>query len=90
VSDRANLQSEDAVYQAFGVSKLLDSAMAIKYKDTSTELGLTEQLYTARGSQSLGMQANVAKELGINLENYDDLFLNTLNRASFGKPNIFY
>jgi len=40
----------------FGVSssKVLDSSFFTEYTNTTTSLGLTDQLYTAAGSQSVG------------------------------------
>ena len=46
--------------KTYGVSpsSLLDDSISIVYENKTTALGLTTQLYTARGCQAQGMRGN--------------------------------
>ena len=40
---------------------MFDNNIEVAYQDKETDLGLTEQLYTARGVQGIGAHKNVTK-----------------------------
>ena len=67
---------------------MLDESMTYEYIDTTnTQLGATEQLYTARGSQGIGIWKGLAQKMGVDPSDYTDLYL-----TSFfgGGDNSFY
>ena len=47
----------------------------MKWNDPSIGLSVTEQLYTARGSQGIGTSQTTADMVGVNPKNYKDLLL---------------
>ena len=49
-------------------STLIDDNLMLDYYDKASGLGVTEQLYTARGSQGMGTSKAIST-LGINPEN---------------------
>lgn len=48
-------------------SSLFDNSIPKAYSDSEIALGLTEQLYTARGSQGFGTYKDISK-FGLDLE----------------------
>ena len=56
-------------------SSYFDDTLKMKWKDPSMGLSVTEQLYTARGSQGVGTSQAVADMVGVNPKNYKDLLL---------------
>ena len=47
----------------------------LDYYDKGTELGVTEQLYTARGSQGIGTYDRIEDLFGVNPEDYTELLM---------------
>ena len=50
ISQQSRMLAKDAVVVAVNPSSLVDDNLMLNYYDRDTELGMTEQLYTARGS----------------------------------------
>ena len=61
--------------QALSPSRLLDESLYLSYEDATYDLGVTEQLYTARGSQGVGISERQMKGAGANPAIYSDTFL---------------
>lgn len=59
---------------AVNPTSLVDDSLNISYQDPDTGLGLTEQLYTARGSQGMGTSDKII-DYGIYAEDFDSLVL---------------
>ncbi len=68
------MTSLSATVYAASPSSIFDESIAPKFDDSETDLGLTEQLYTARGSQGLGTKSLVYR-FGVDPENYKDTVL---------------
>ena len=50
ISQQSRMLANDAIVVAVNPSSLVDDNLMLNYYDQDTELGMTEQLYTARGS----------------------------------------
>ena len=50
ISQQSRMLSKKAKVVAVNPSSLVDDNLMLNYYDRDTELGMTEQLYTARGS----------------------------------------
>ena len=59
---------------AINPSTMIDESLMLNYNDRDTGLGVTEQLYTARGSQGLGTFDNI-DTYGVNPSNYHELVM---------------
>lgn len=56
-------ERKDLVTTGLSPSKLVDTCIYPEYYNTSTGLGLIEQLYTARGTQSHGEDVDLQSDL---------------------------
>ena len=79
ISDRSRLVTNKSSVQALSPSRLLDESLSLAYVDESCDLGVTEQLYTARGSQGIGISNKQVQDIGVDPALYTDtlLFENT-------------
>ena len=59
---------------AINPSSMIDESLMLNYYDRDTGLGVTEQLYTARGSQGLGTFDDI-DNYGVNPSNFFELVM---------------
>ena len=74
-SDLANINDLGIKLQSIQTSQILDNSMTFEYSDTDSDLTPTEQLYTARGYQSVGTTTTIADEFIPSFKNYTDTML---------------
>ena len=67
-ADRANLFDIGMKFRAISVSDAFDETFDVYDYNSDTDLGLTEQLYTARGSQGLATSQKFAEKFISNLD----------------------
>ena len=60
-----------AILYGINPSSLFDDNIHVHYSSPESHLPLTEQLYTARGAQGLGL-TNLATKYGVDPENLDE------------------
>ena len=72
MSELSRIKDENAGTFAVNPTSLIDDGVMIAYHDRDTALGVSEQLYTARGSQGLGTYDRIRK-FGVDPSNYEDL-----------------
>ena len=56
-------------------SSNMDGSFDIEWQDSESALGISEQLYTAKGSQSIGTNSAMTKQLFVDLNNYKETVL---------------
>ena len=69
-------------------SAIVDDSLKLSYFDQDTGLSPTEQLYTARGSQSAAVRQTTIDKVGIDPSNYWDSLL--LENTGYGNENTYY
>jgi len=72
VGDLARLADSRINLRAINPSKIFDDSIPLDYHDPDTTLGISEQLYTARGSQGLGVPKKDDR-FGVDPANYDEV-----------------
>ena len=79
ISDRSRLATKKSSVQALTPSKLFDDSLNLAYVNETYALGVTEQLYTARGSQGIGISDQQLDDLEVDPTIYTEtlLFENT-------------
>ena len=73
---------------AINPSTIFDDAVNLDKYDKTTGLTSTEQLYTARGSQSVSATTKMAMLAGANVDDYKSVFL--LEEKDYGESNARY
>ena len=80
-ADTANQYSVFSYTNGVSPSSYLDSQIAAEWQTDRTGLGLTEQLYTARGSQGEGLEKKWADLVLANPADEKSLFLQEITRG---------
>ena len=83
----ARLADSHINLRAINPSKIFDDSIPLDYHDPDTTLGISEQLYTARGSQGLGLP-KTDDRFGVDPANYDEVLQIVTSQNSL--PQIAY
>ena len=72
IYDIAHLYEINNIAQLYGVqpSQNADEAFKVDWQDPTSGIGITEQLYTARGSQGIGTSVDVIKTRRVDISDY--------------------
>ena len=72
ISDLARIADDTIEIMGLNPSSLFDHSIPKAYSDSDISLGLTEQLYTARGSQGLGTYKDI-RNFGVDPSEYTEI-----------------
>ena len=75
ISDRSRLVTKKSSAQALTPSKLFDESLKLAYRNETYELGVTEQLYTARGEQGVGISDQLLESIDVDPTDYTETIL---------------
>jgi len=72
ISDLARIANDTIEIMGLSPSSLFDHSIPKAYSDSDISLGLTEQLYTARGSQGFGTYKDI-RSFGVDPSEYTEV-----------------
>ena len=91
MADRANLWAKPCAVKAVSPSQLIDDSLltVVDFEKTNITLPLSDQLYTARGSQAVGTSNAITDDLiAGDLSNYKQTML--MKNYNFGYYDTYY